>query len=284
MIQSLDLLSAGCEPLLFNVLGLAIKVTLLLVAAFTADAILGRCRALARSSLWHATLLALAILPAATYLLPTLSVIPRARNNAATTDGRADMSRLQASAGMPVVGNHESTLDMVAGGPSALVDGESNSTIDWQPLLLYRWPAGRLPGRLGGFGHPARGIAARDQCLNRRGRTSSRRAVEPSTRRMVRPSGGPPACAVTDFGGGFRRRSRRYRSSNRCASSRATPRESSSTPFLESCSRGMSAASPATLMLPREQGASRSIYVTRRVGFCPAFMASRRWPWRYTAT
>jgi multidrug efflux pump subunit AcrA (membrane-fusion protein)/beta-lactamase regulating signal transducer with metallopeptidase domain len=66
--------SAGYETLLSYFVDLGAKSTLLLVAASCVDSLLGRQRVLVRSTVWHATLAALAVLPLATVCLPRLAL------------------------------------------------------------------------------------------------------------------------------------------------------------------------------------------------------------------
>ncbi|HET6882121.1 MAG TPA: efflux RND transporter periplasmic adaptor subunit, partial [Pirellulales bacterium] len=70
MIDPSSVFSATvCEAILSYAGGMAIKSTLLLLLAFGLDRLFAR-RVLARSSLWHATLVALALLPLAIFLPP----------------------------------------------------------------------------------------------------------------------------------------------------------------------------------------------------------------------
>jgi HlyD family secretion protein len=76
MIEPSSFSAAGSEFALTYLANVACKATVLLLAAACFDLLLGRRRPLARSGLWHATLAALAILPLAVMVLPSLFVLP----------------------------------------------------------------------------------------------------------------------------------------------------------------------------------------------------------------
>lgn len=136
MMQSLGQFSIDGGALFSSFVALAVKATLILVAAFAIDMLLGRRRALARSSLWHATLLALAILPVANWLLPAFSVVSPAQDHPPMIDAEMNMARLKVGAVANGATIHESLLDQSDQRGSVVGDGDKGTSIEWPALLL----------------------------------------------------------------------------------------------------------------------------------------------------
>ena len=73
----------GANPVLLIAMDVALKATILLALGYTVHAMLGRGRALARSALWNAMLIALIVLPLVSLMFPRLRVRRTARRNGA---------------------------------------------------------------------------------------------------------------------------------------------------------------------------------------------------------